>query len=280
MTTTLRPAGPLQSTAEGARSRPYEVRVNSRVVGKVELAADPAAGPAVGLIRGLWIDRPDRRRGRGTVAALAAEEVLRGWGCRRIDVAVPGDAAEARRMAGALGYTETGRHMVKRVSARPPALPAGDTGRPMTAGEFEAWLGPAVEGYAEVWRGRGLPPGAALARSREAHEERLPRGLDTPGTSFSVLESGGVPVGHVWVGFGVAGLPGDPGAYVFDVAVDAAHRGRGHGRSLMLLAEGAALAGRARLIGLHVLVSNTPARRLYESLGYRIVQHNFTKPLI
>ncbi|WP_030192827.1 GNAT family N-acetyltransferase [Streptomyces sp. NRRL S-87] len=286
MTTTLRPAGPLQETGDGARSRPYEVRVNSRVVGTVELAADTPFGPSVGVIRGLWIDRPDRRRGRGTVAALAAEEVLRGWGCRRIQVAVPAEAVEALRMATALGYTEAGRNMAKKIAARPPALPRGAVGRPMTAGEYDAWLARAVAAYARTWAERGLPAAAAEAKSRADHAQNLPRGLETPGTTFTVLEHGGQPVGHVWTAAGPAlprgdsALPGGVTSYVFDVEVAEEHRGRGHGRTLMLLAERAAAGARSRLLGLQVFADNAPALGLYRSLGYRTVQFTLGKPLI
>ncbi|MGB8945842.1 MAG: GNAT family N-acetyltransferase, partial [Streptomyces sp.] len=87
MTTTLRPTGPLQQSADGAKSRTYEVRVNSRPVGGIELATHPVFGPGVAEMRDLSIKEPDRRRGRATVAVLAAEEVARGWGCERIEVA-------------------------------------------------------------------------------------------------------------------------------------------------------------------------------------------------
>ena len=63
--------------------------------------------------------------------------------------------------------------------------------------------------------------------------------------------------------------PASGRAYVYDVEVDEAHRGRGHGRALMLLAERSALAAGRPLLGLHVFAGNTPAIGLYESLGYR-----------
>ncbi|MEV7413631.1 GNAT family N-acetyltransferase [Streptomyces sp. NPDC089919] len=279
MTTTLRPSGPLQENADGSRVRAYEVRVNSRPVGRVELATETPGGAAVGVIRGLWIERPDRRRGRGTVAALAAEEVLRGWRCRTIRAAVDTGAAEALRMAAALGYTEYSHNMVKRLPAGAPELPEGATGRPMTAGEYDTWLAGAVGSYADFCTAGGLTAEQALARSRADHATALPQGLDTPDTSFTVLEVAGEAVAHVWVRTGVT-MPGGATSYVYDVAVAEEHRGRGHGRAVMLLAERAALAGRSRLLGLQVYTDNTPAVRLYRSLGYRTVRHNFKKELI
>ncbi|MFF5446742.1 GNAT family N-acetyltransferase [Streptomyces sp. NPDC012888] len=274
MTTTLRPSGPPQENGAGARSRPYEVRVNSRRVGSLLLANDTPFGPYVGEIRDLVIDERDRRRGRGTVAALAAEEVLRSWDCRRVRIRVPADAAAALRLATALGYVENSRNMVKELPAEPPALPAGTQARPMTEAEYGTWLERAIEGYAEDWRSRGMPAEAARAKSLADHAQSLPRGLHTPGADLLVLEADGERVGNLWLAHK------DGGAYVFDVEVAAPHRGRGHGRSLMLLAERTALAAGSRNLGLQVFAGNTPARRLYDSLGYRSTFLNCAKDLL
>ncbi|MFD9336061.1 GNAT family N-acetyltransferase [Streptomyces sp. NPDC060028] len=276
MTTTLRPSGPLQQTASGGRSRPYEIRVNSRRVGALLLASDTPFGPTVGEIRELAVEEPDRRRGRATVAALAAEEVLRGWGCRRVRSSVPADSPGGLHLASALGYAEYSRNMAKELPAEPPALSEGVTGRPMTPAEFEAWLALARRSYADVWIARGMSEQAAHAKSAADHEDLLPRGLDTPGVSLRVLQTraGGETVGHLWL------APSGEGSYVFDVEVADGHRRRGYGRDLMLLAEGTALAEGHRVLGLHVFTDNTPALRLYESLGYRTTNFNYAKDLI
>ncbi|MCX4777220.1 GNAT family N-acetyltransferase [Streptomyces sp. NBC_01264] len=274
MTTTLRPSGPLQQSTGGARSRPYEIRVNSRRVGALLLATDTPFGPTVAEIRELAVEEPDRRRGRATVAALAAEEVLRSWGCRRVRVSVPAGSPGGLRLAAALGYAEYSRNMAKELPAEPPALSEGVAGRPMTEPEFDTWLAAALEGYAQSWVGRGMPAEAARTKSANDHASSLPLGLATPGVSFSVLEAAGVPVGTVWV------APSGGDSYVFDVAVAEEHRGRGHGRDLMLLAEGAALAAGHRVLALHVFTDNVPALRLYESLGYRTTGFNYAKDLI
>lgn len=62
--------------------------------------------------------------------------------------------------------------------------------------------------------------------------------------------------------------------------VEEDRRGEGHGRTLMLVAEREAAAAGARTLGLHVLTANTPATRLYSSLGYRLAEHHFHKPLL
>ncbi|MGP3980283.1 GNAT family N-acetyltransferase [Streptomyces sp. KR80] len=282
MTTTLRPTGPEQRGADGQRSRHYEVCVNSRPVGTVLIGTDAQFGPAVGRIRDVRIDEPDRRRGRGTVAALAAEEVLRGWGCRRIDVSIPAAAVAALQLAAALGYTERNRNMIKWVPEQPPSLPDGSEVRPMSEQEFTAWHDAGKKAYAQDWIDRGVPEDQAWATSEADHAALLPDGLRTPGAILRVLSHDGVDVGTVWISLAKS-LPDGLGAldgFVLDVEVREEHRGRGHGRSLMLVAERECRAAGGDRLGLNVFAGNTPALRLYESLGYQTIRYHLSKPLI
>ncbi|WP_031507665.1 GNAT family N-acetyltransferase [Streptomyces megasporus] len=276
MTTTLRPTGPERHAEDGARSRSYDICVNGRPVGSVRLAADERFGPSVGRIEELAVDGPDRRRGRATVAALAAEEVLRGWGCRRIEASVPADAGPALRLAAALGYTEYNRTMGKEPSDL-PALPADSVVRPVAAAEYPAWLAARRAGAARIWTEYGLSPEEAARRAGEAQATLLPQGPDTAGAVLRVLVHRGTDVGTLWLV-----LNGSPtsSAHVFDVEVDPAHRGRGHGRALMLAAERECLAAGARALGLNVFTDNAVALRLYESLGYRTTVHHVRKRLL
>jgi GNAT superfamily N-acetyltransferase len=274
MTTTLRPTEPLQRNADGTRSRHYQVCVNGRPVGALHLGTHPVFGDAVAQMSQLRIEEPDRRRGRGTVAALAAEEVARGWGCTRIEVSVPGDAAPALRLATALGYVVRNRGMQKALDGTAPELPRSSRARPMTEAEYGPWLEKGREDYTRDWVRRGVPRAEARAKSERDHAALLPDGLLTPDVWLSVLEHEGTRVGTLWL----ASLEGR--AYVFDVQTEAAHRGKGHGRTLMLLAEAQAIAAGHRMIGLNVFADNTPAERLYESLGYETKQYALYKTLL
>jgi GNAT superfamily N-acetyltransferase len=274
MTTTLRPAEPLQRNANGTRSRRYQVCVNSRPVGTLHLGTSANLGDSVARIIQVRIAEPDRGRGRGTVAALAAEEVARGWGCTQIEVVVPATAERALRLAGALGYTLRNRAMEKRLGGTPPELPPDSRERPMTPAEFTAWQEHEAADYARMWIERGVPEEAAYAKARRDHEMLLPNGRSTPDMSFSVLEHAGTRVGVLWLA-----LQEDK-AFVFDVETDEAHRGRGHGRTLMLLAERQAIAAGRPVLGLNVFAGNAPAERLYESLGYEATESALTKPLL
>ncbi|MET8922302.1 GNAT family N-acetyltransferase [Streptomyces sp. NPDC003509] len=278
MTTTIRPAGPVQQGADGARARTYDVCDNGRPVGAVGISTDPAFGPSAGILRSLGIDEAHRRRGRGTIAALAAEEVLRGWGCTQVRLVAPADNGAARSLAAVLGYTERSRNMLKTLRRTAPALPPGVTGRRMTQREFDAWAAVSVGTYARSWVERGVPQEQARRKSETDHAANLPDGLATPGMYFHVLVHDGAVVGHVWVARREEPEGQDLG-YVFDVEVREEHRGRGYGRALMHLAEDVTLDAGLGLLGLHVFASNTPALRLYESLGYEVTQYNLAKAL-
>ncbi|MEV0276176.1 GNAT family N-acetyltransferase [Streptomyces sp. NPDC050610] len=276
MTTTLRPTAAEQRTAHGGRSRPYEVCVNSRPVGGIHLSADDRFGTSVGRIVRLHIDEADRHRGRGTVAALAAEEVLRHWGCSRAELSIPAGAEPARSLAAALGYTERSRGMAKAV-ATVPALPAGSAARPIGTAEYPAWEAAAKEGYIQSLVERGMGRAEARAKSEADHASALPDGPRTAHTALRLLAHDGVDVGALWVRLRD---PNGSGAFVFDVEVGSGHRGRGHGRTLMRVAERECLAAGVDRIALNVFSDNTPALRLYESLGYETTEIHFYKPLL
>ncbi|MYX41504.1 GNAT family N-acetyltransferase [Streptomyces sp. SID89] len=273
MTTTLRPVEPLQQHDDGTRSRRYQVCVNSRPVGAVHLATHPFF-PATARLLDLRIEEPDRGRGRGTVAALAAEEVVRGWRCGWIEAIVPADAEAALRLVTALGYVQRNRGLEKRLGDVPPELPAGSRGRELTDAEYARWLADGTESYTRTWTERGVPEERARAKSRDDHARLLPQGAATPNMRISVLEHEGVPVGTVWVALD------EDRAFVYDVMADERFRGRGHGRSLMLLAERHAVAAGKNRIGLNVFAGNTPAERLYESLGYEPTVYALHKQLL
>ncbi|GAA4795143.1 MULTISPECIES: GNAT family N-acetyltransferase [Streptomyces] len=278
MTTTLRPTGPIRRSA-GALARDYDVCVNGRPVGAVALAAEPGPGLVVGRILALHIEPPDRGRGRGTVAALAAEEVLRGWDCAEVRIAVGETAEPALRLAGALGYTARARTMAKGTGGPPPALPDGAEARPLDPAGYDRWREAAVGSFARTLAAQGFPESAALAHSERAHAGLLPEGLATPGTRILYLYASGERVGRIWVAERDTGR-GEREAFVFDVEVAEPHRGRGHGRTLMLLAERTAREAGLDRVGLNVFEGNTPALRLYESLGYRTTHRNLAKRLL
>ncbi|WP_059008467.1 GNAT family N-acetyltransferase [Streptomyces specialis] len=275
MTTTLRPAGPEERTADGGRSRAFDIRVNGRDAGSLRLSATRGTG----RVDHLEVAAPDRRRGRATVAVLAAEEALRAWGCHEAEASVPATADGALTLATALGYTERNRHLVKHLTDPVPAPPPGSALRDMTAAEFPAWRDAARAASARSWSGRGRAPAAAEARAERAYATLLPDGPATEDAVLRVLTHEGADAGTLWVSLDTGRLRHGEDAYVYEVEVAPEHRGRGHGRTLMREAERICRAAGARLLGLNVFAGNTPALRLYASLGYEPVEIHFYKSL-
>ncbi|MEE1794162.1 GNAT family N-acetyltransferase [Streptomyces sp. BE308] len=278
MTTTLRPTGPIQQGADGARARIYDVCDNGRAVGAVGISTDDSFGATAGVLHSLRIDEAHRRRGRGTIAALAAEEVLRGWGCTQVRVEAPEGNEGAQRLAAALGYVERSRNMIKELGPDPAELPAGLTGRPMSAEEYARWDVSSMKAYAQDWIDRGVPEEQARHKAETDQARNLPDGLATDGMHFHVLVHEDEVVGHVWVARRET-RPGETVGYVYDVEVRTGHRGKGYGRALMRLAEDITREAGFDRLGLHVFAANTPALRLYESLGYTTTQYNLAKAL-
>lgn len=279
MTTTLRPRGREEHPEPGRRERAYDLCVNGRPAGSVRLSADERFGARTGRIQRLTVDPADRRRGRGTVAALASEELLRGWGCARVEVAVPAEAEGALELAAALGYSEARFSMVKRLAAAPPPLPPGSVPRPMTAEEYAVWR---RRDHADLERRLargGIPADRAGAKAAHAYRTHMPDGPDTAGMALRTLEHDG-EAGAGWLWVRLNGAPHRAAdAWVFLVEVAEDRRGRGHGRTLMLCAEHECAAAGVRALGLSVYADNAPARRLYDSLGYRVVERHLGKSL-
>ncbi|MFD7922756.1 GNAT family N-acetyltransferase [Streptomyces sp. NPDC059740] len=293
MTTTLRPLGPEEPLAHGGVGRRFAVCVNGRPVGDLGVSADARAGVGVGRISWLEIGEADRGRGRGTVAALAAEEVLRGWDCRESRVALSAEAGAgpAGALARTLGYQEWSSVMVKDLGER-PALPPGSTAEELTEQEFAHWSAAAVESFTQSLADAGTPQAAARSRAELSHRALLPEGRATEGHHLRVLRHEGVEVGTVWVALrspdrpralGAEAEPQDaeaPCGYVYDVVVRAERRGEGHGRTLMAVAETLCLDAGLDRLGLNVFAHNPAARSLYDSLGYRPVLVEWVKPLL
>ncbi|WP_437276729.1 GNAT family N-acetyltransferase [Sorangium sp. So ce375] len=150
--------------------------------------------------------------------------------------------------------------------------------RPLDVTELDAFLDLVVSSYASE-RASAVDARLEEARrnGRSQVEALLPQGLATPDHHlYSVLE-GSVAVGYLWIGMN--DVDGFRSAFVYDIHLREEARGRGLGRRVMVLAEEAARALGGRDMELHVFAQNTRARRLYESLGYRMTSLSMRKHL-
>jgi ribosomal protein S18 acetylase RimI-like enzyme len=131
---------------------------------------------------------------------------------------------------------------------------------------------------AEIAASGSLPPDEARAKAHRDLSELLKDGPNTAGQLIFRLVAGEQPAGWLWLAVPQPGE--DPHmAWVNDVEVDEAFRGRGYGRQAMLLAEQEAAARGMASVGLNVHGSNTAARALYDSLGYQVTTQQLKKTL-
>ena len=67
--------------------------------------------------------------------------------------------------------------------------------------------------------------------------------------------------------------------FIYDVFIEERFRGKGYGKSLMLLLEEKARELGLKSLALHVFGSNHVARKPYESIGYEVTNVNMSKTL-
>jgi len=152
--------------------------------------------------------------------------------------------------------------------------------RPATHSEFDEWLPRQQALYAsEIVASGALPAAAAAQKAIHDTTTRLAGGSSTPGQLIFRLMAGEEPAGWLWLEVPYSG-GGDPHmAWVNDIEVDEACRGRGYGRQAMLLAQHEVRNRGMTSIGLNVHGRNTIARALYDSLGYEVMSQQMKKPL-
>ena len=149
--------------------------------------------------------------------------------------------------------------------------------RPMTRGEFDAWLPQQVAGYAALIAASGALPAPEARQQAERDTARFfSHGFATPGQLLFRIVAGDTAAGWLWLA--VPGPGADPlMAWVCGIEVEEAFRGHGHGRAAMLLAEDEARSRGMTSLGLNVHGQNMTARSLYESLGYQVTAQQMKK---
>ena len=148
----------------------------------------------------------------------------------------------------------------------------------MTQDEYDAWAEPSTLAYAaDLSKAHGTSLDESIERARQSLADLLPQGRETPDTwLLTVFDAAGVEIGFLWIG---PHRDRADVAYVYDIEIAEAHRGRGLGRAAMQAAEDLVRAAGIDEIGLNVFGSNERARHLYDSLGYHVVATQMTKKL-
>lgn len=151
---------------------------------------------------------------------------------------------------------------------------------PFSEADFQAWLTQAIPSYAlaHVEDGRWTL-GESIEKSRQAHADLLPQGLQTPGHSFVRLRvaGGDADVGFLW--WSEVESSGAGGAFVYGIEIEEHARRRGLARAAFTELERVARSRGLSSVSLHVFGHNLGARRLYESLGFEPISLTLRKAL-
>ncbi len=141
--------------------------------------------------------------------------------------------------------------------------------RPMEDEEYGPYLQVLRDAYVRDILGSGLMDRADAETKVEADiDALLSEGPKTPDAYLYVIEDDvGSAVGYVWLAR-QRDQVGKPIAFVYDIWIHEGSRGRGLGRSAMVALEEEVRSLGLDRIHLNVFGHNTPARRLYKSLGY------------
>ena len=147
----------------------------------------------------------------------------------------------------------------------------------MTQPEFDAFLKRSIPEYAaEHVRAGNWIESESLEKSKKEFEALLPQGLNSENNFLYTLVDGDKAVGTTWMK--VITLPFKSG-FIYDVFIEESSRGKGYGKSLMLLLEEKAREMELKSLALHVFGSNHVARKLYETIGYEITDVLMSKTL-
>ena len=142
----------------------------------------------------------------------------------------------------------------------------------MTDAEVAAFSARAVTAYAHSREEAGESAELALETARKSFDELFPGGRPAPGQHVYTVRHEGRRAGLLWVG---ERWPAQ--AWVYEVEIDPALRGRGLGAAAMVHAAHWTRGQGMPWLGLNVFGPNRHARGLYERLGYVVEEEHFTR---
>ncbi|MBI9113541.1 GNAT family N-acetyltransferase [Sanguibacter suaedae] len=138
---------------------------------------------------------------------------------------------------------------------------------PMPTDRLPGWIERTRAEYVAERVRAGETLEAAEANALASHTRLFPGGAPAPGHHVLDVVADDQVVGYLWVG--PVSDDDHDAWWVWDVEIAAEHRGQGHGRAAMTLAETVVRENGGSTLGLNVFGFNTGARALYESLGYQ-----------
>lgn len=143
--------------------------------------------------------------------------------------------------------------------------------------ELPTWLEIQRAEYRAHRIAAGDDEAAATRRADDSQATYFAGGRPAAGHEVLVVNHDGERVGVLWVGPHPDGLDGV--AWVWDIEIDTAQRGKGFGRATMRAAEKWARDAGYASLALNVFGFNTVARSLYESMGFETTSLQMRKAL-
>lgn len=144
---------------------------------------------------------------------------------------------------------------------------------PMTDETFAAWMPATWASYRQELIASGLSEAAADENIAQNVKVTMPDGVLAPGQHVFSVCDGVEPVGAVWLAERANEW------FIYDIEIDAEHRGKGYGREAMRRIEEFVRAHAGTTIGLSVFGFNEVARALYTSEGYETTRLSMQKRL-
>lgn len=139
--------------------------------------------------------------------------------------------------------------------------------RPITDDELPGFIATTMREYANDKNEHGgIPLDEANRQAAQETAQQFPDGRLSPGHAVLVAtDDAGSRIGRLWMA--PRGEEKEI-AFIYQIAVEEAERGRGYGRALMQEAANWARDNGFRTLALHVFGGNDIAINLYESLGF------------
>lgn len=137
---------------------------------------------------------------------------------------------------------------------------------PMTESEYDSWSVKSRENYCKENIVSGMSKEEAQKKTDEDFNRLLPLGLKTPEHYIYAINNKKEWIGILW--FGIKGPADNRKAYIYDIVIEDAFKGKGFGKQAMTLLEDKVRELGFKHIGLHVFGHNKVAHNLYVKLGY------------
>ena len=137
---------------------------------------------------------------------------------------------------------------------------------PIQQEDYEHFLEREIRVYAEDHvRNGNWPAEGAIERSRKEFEHYLPDGIRSKDQYlYSIVDDHENKIGVLWV------QVKDQKAFIFDLVIDEAFRGRGYGKQALLAMDETLKSMDVEWVGLHVFGDNIAAQELYQKAGYQV----------